>query len=161
EAFLQERPVEISREGDVITVRSRPEGKRPSPERRPKRTEGHYVVTIPKQFAVNLKTGAGPIDVQGLQGELKATTSGGNLKFIEVHGPIEGKTSGGSVQLEKCEGEIRVRTSGGNLSASGGGGSLDGKTSGGFVSVKGFQGPVDVVTIGGGIRVEDATGRLR
>lgn len=160
EAFLADRPVMVSQEGDTITVRSRAENRRNEPSRGKQRTEGRYRITVPSKFNADLKTSGGAIAVQDLTGEVNAATSGGALTFARLHGPLDGKTAGGTIQITGCEGQQSVKTSGGSITLTGGTGSFDGKTSGGPVKVTDFRGPVQVKSSGGPLTIENASGKL-
>jgi DUF4097 and DUF4098 domain-containing protein YvlB len=92
---------------------------------------------------------------------MKADTSGGELKFTRLHGPLDGRTAGGGIRLADCEGELKIKTSGGKIEVIGGSGSLDGETSGGSVVVKDFHGPARVETDGGGIEIANVDGKIR
>jgi DUF4097 and DUF4098 domain-containing protein YvlB len=110
-----------------------------------------YVVSIPSQFAADLKTAGGGITVAGLNGELKAKTSGGSLKFAEITGPIDGRTSGGSISLTKSTGESTLKTSGGSIKVLDHKGDLTARTSGGSITVERVEGNVQASTSGGSV----------
>lgn len=159
EAFLAERPVNFSPDGNTLTIYSR--ANRPKETSRgTQRTEGKYVITVPSQFSAQLKTDGGTIDVSDLNGEVQANSRGGDLKFARVQGRLEGVTAGGAVRVTGCDGAQHVKSSGGSIDVSGGAGSLKGSTSGGAVAVKNFRGPVEVKTAGGPINIENITGKV-
>jgi hypothetical protein len=159
-AFLRERPVTFAQDGNTITVQSRARDRSGWSWRGKQRLEGRYTITVPAQFAAQIKTSGGGISVADLTGEVKANTSGGGLKFARVHGSVGGHTSGGSVRVTNSEGDLNVNTSGGGIDVSGGAGTLKGGTSGGSVTVKDFRGAVAVKTSGGGINIENVKGRI-
>lgn len=160
EDYLREHPVTFTQDGNNVTIRSRSE-KRNSLWNGRNRAEGKYIIRVPAQFAAQLKTSGGGIEVNDLTGEVKSDTSGGGLKFARLHGPLNGGTSGGGIRVTDCEGALKVNTSGGGIEVSGGSGSLDGDTSGGPVTVKNFKGPAKVGTSGGGITIEKVTGSVK
>ena len=161
EAFLRERPVTFSQDGNTVTVRSPAKSKNGWSWRGKQRTEGKYTITVPAQFNAQLKTSGGGIAASDLTGDLKAETSGGGLKFTRLRGPLDGATSGGGIRVGECEGTLKVNTSGGGIEVSGGSGSLEGDTSGGSVGVKDFHGPVRVGSSGGGINIENVVGKVK
>src|ERR1700746_404551 len=59
-----------------------------------------FVISVPENFNLDLKTSGGGIAVEQLAGDVKSETSGGGLKFTEVRGPIHGHTSGGGIKLK-------------------------------------------------------------
>jgi hypothetical protein len=160
EAFLRERPVTFSQDGNTVTIRSRREKKSGESWRGSQRLEGKYTITVPAQFNTQLKTSGGGIDVSDVSGDVKAGTSGGGLKFTRLRGPLDGETSGGGIRVADCEGALKVHTSGGGIDVSRGAGTLNGDTSGGSVVVKDFRGAVQVETSGGGINIENVVGKV-
>jgi DUF4097 and DUF4098 domain-containing protein YvlB len=160
EEFLAERPVTIEQDGNTVTITSRAKSRNNGPSRGKQRTEGKYTIVLPAKFDAQLKTAGGAIAVSDLTGDVKAGTTGGELKFTQIHGALDGSTSGGAIQLAGCEGEQRVKTSGGGINVAAGSGSFDGATAGGPVAVKDFRGPVQVKTGGGGITVENVAGKV-
>jgi len=160
EEFLADRPVTFAEEGNTVTISSRAKTKNTGSSRGRQRTEGNYTITVPAQFNVELKTAGGGIVVSDLTGEVKAGTSGGELKFARLHGPLDGATSGGAIRVTDCVGAQQVKTSGGGIEVSGGTGSFDGNTSGGPVAVKDFRGSVEVKSTGGGITIENVAGKV-
>src|SRR5262249_4481045 len=158
EAFLADRPVEISQQGDTVTVHSRAVPGAVKPHGRT-RTQAKYQILVPATCQAHLQTGGGGISVSDLSAKVKASTSGGSLAFAHLRGDLDGKTSGGSIRLRDCEGAQKVNTSGGSIESDGGSGKLEGDTSGGRITVMGFRGPVRVETTGGGLTFKDVAGR--
>jgi len=158
--YLTDYPVQITQEGDTITVHCKNQKTRGINWSWSQVNEASYTITVPSQFNAKLMTAGGPITVDDLTGEVKADTSGGGLHFARIHGPLKGGTSGGPIHVNDCEGELKINTSGGGIDVMGGGGSLDGSTSGGSVTVRNFNGPADVGTSGGGITLERVAGKI-
>jgi hypothetical protein len=96
-----------------------------------------YVVTVPKDLAVTIKTSSGDLKVTGLggtttlksssgrikadavTGDLAMDTSSGNLEATGLSGgSVTGKSSSGSVELEfvKAPTKVEARTSSGDVS---------------------------------------------
>ena len=65
-------------------------------------------------------------------GDVKAKTSGGNIKVTDVMGAVNGQTSGGNVTLHGCKGGADVKTAGGSIEVENDGPVLA-KTSGGSI----------------------------
>jgi DUF4097 and DUF4098 domain-containing protein YvlB len=162
EAYLRDHPVQISQEGNSVTVRSRSKSKISWSLSLSGRNQNQakYTISVPAQFNAQLHTSGGPISISDLTGEVKADTSGGGLQFARLHGPLDGHTSGGGIDMTGCEGKLKIDTSGGGIKVAGGSGPLDGHTSGGSVSVKQFRGPAHLDTSGGGITLEDVAGEI-
>jgi putative adhesin len=119
-----------------------------------------YVVSIPSEFNVDLKTSGGGITVGDLRGEVRVNTSGGGLRIGKIEGPVIGNTSGGGISLAGCNGKAEIRTSGGGIDIGSGAGSITADTSGGSIEIGNFVGDVYVRTSGGGITAESVEGSI-
>jgi hypothetical protein len=160
EAFLGDRPVTFSQDGNTVKITSRVKTKLGNWWKGNQRTEGKYIITVPAPFSAQLKTAGGGVTVNDLAGDVKAETSGGGFRFARLHGTLDAETSGGAIRVTDCEGPLKVHTTGGSIEVAGGSGSLDGGTSGGRVTVKEFRGPARVESSGGGITIENVTGKV-
>jgi DUF4097 and DUF4098 domain-containing protein YvlB len=139
----------------------------------------HFMVTVPREFDVNLRTSGGNIEVGDLQGTAEVRTSGGNLRLGRIQGPVkaatsggnvtvvealerlEASTSGGNIQVDRATGSTRLRTSGGSITVAHASGALDASTSGGNVraTVDGpMHGPVALNTSGGSVELQVLAG---
>ena len=137
-----------------------------------------FLVTVPRQYNVDLHTSSGGVSVADLEGEVRARTSGGSLRFGNITGPVWGHTSGGSIELTACgssvdlktsggsvevvdvKGDVKAQTSGGSLRFGAVEGSIWGKTSGGSIKVASCSGEADVRTSGGSIRLQNVGGSV-
>jgi len=156
EAFLKDRPVTISQDGNTLTVRSRSDNKSWS-WRGSQRTEGKYTLKVPSRFNTDVRTSGGSIALSGLTGEAKAKTSGGSIKLADLHGSVNANTSGGSIRAKDVEGPVSVKTSGGGIDIENAKGKVDASTSGGSVAAS-FQSPlndeVQLKTSGGSVTLK-------
>lgn len=168
EEILARSPIESVKDGNAvrITVRSKDRagwlGKQPS-------LKVKFLVTVPRQFNLDLKTAGGSIEIADLTGQaglqtaggsiraasvdgsLTAKTAGGSIHAGSVTGSVEADTAGGSIQLGEVNGDVRARTAGGSIRVNGAGGTLDARTSGGSIDLKALAGPVHAETSGGSI----------
>ncbi|MEE9607002.1 MAG: DUF4097 family beta strand repeat-containing protein [Myxococcota bacterium] len=110
-------------------------------------------VRVPEEYSVDIETGAGSIDLQRLQGTVKARTSGGSIEIDEVEGEVDVRTSGGPVDADSIEGDLRIETSGGRIRVSEVSGRVEARTSGGGIQIHDVGGPVEARTSGGSISV--------
>jgi len=110
-----------------------------------------FVITVPRQYNLNLKTSGGGIDVSDLKGEVECRTSGGSLRFGNIDGVLNAKTSGGSIQLGGCTDRTDVHTSGGSIRIEKAGGPVKAQTSGGSIQVDEVLAAIDARTSGGSI----------
>lgn len=110
-------------------------------------------VRVPEDYSLDLRTGGGSIEVDGVGGSIRARTSGGRIDLEETGGPVRVHTSGGSISAEDVDGDLRARTSGGRIRASEVNGEVDVETSGGSIQIDQVPGPVEARTSGGSVTV--------
>lgn len=108
-----------------------------------------FLISVPSRYNLDLRTSGGSIEIDNVQGDVRAETSGGSLRFGDVKGPVYGKTSGGSVTVGRTEGNVEVYTSGGSIRIERAKGNVIAKTSGGSVTVDEVDGYIDAKTSGG------------
>jgi Toastrack DUF4097 len=159
EDYLRQHEVDFDQQGNNVIIRS----KYPHEDFRRWRRSSlnvRYVVSIPTEFNVDLKTSGGGIRVDDLRGEVRVKTSGGGLQFGKIEGPIIGNTSGGGITLAGCNGKVDVRTSGGGIDIGSGSGDLVAETSGGGIKIENFVGDAFVRTSGGAIRINRIEGAI-
>src|SRR6478736_5789805 len=111
-----------------------------------------FVVTVPKNFNLNLNTSGGNIGVASLAGNVHARTSGGDLKFARVDGDIDAGTSGGNITLQEGTAKAKLSTSGGNIEVDRAGGPTEVSTSGGDVKLHSVAQLISATTSGGDVK---------
>jgi hypothetical protein len=159
--ILDKHQVTINQEGSDVVVRARMTGG----ELRNLWSGGRnlqvrYEITVPHKFNLEAQTAGGAIQVQELEGKIKATTAGGGMDFAKIKGPIEARTSGGGINVADCTGNVNVDTAGGGIKIGEVGGEVVAQTSGGGITVQKVEGRVKVRTSGGGIRIDNAGGEV-
>ena len=152
----EELEVEFSQSGNTVEVHADFPGKW-NWGRGPK---VRFVVTVPKQFNVDLNTAGGSIRVADIEGDVRIKTSGGSLNMGEIDGTVWGRTSGGSISLDGCSRAVDVNTSGGSINIGDVGADLKAHTSGGSVTIGEVAGAADVNTSGGSISVAEVMGTI-
>ena len=158
---LRDHVVTTTQDGNKVEVRAEYKGpKSLSWFGRPPELQVSYVITIPRQFEVNLKTAGGNIKVADLGGKAQVHTSGGSLTLEKIEGPISGHTSGGNINVSSCRGQVDVHTSGGSLNLSDIEGDVTAKTSGGSIRAEKLTGKSSVKTSGGSIGVAGIKGSI-
>ena len=111
-----------------------------------------FVVTVPKNFNLNLNTSGGNISVASLNGNVHARTSGGDLEFARIDGDIDAGTSGGNITLKEGTARALLRTSGGDIAFDRAGGPTDVSTSGGNIKINSVAQLISATTSGGNVR---------
>ncbi|HVT46053.1 MAG TPA: DUF4097 family beta strand repeat-containing protein [Thermoanaerobaculia bacterium] len=119
-----------------------------------------YVVTVPEQFNVDLKTSGGSITVSSLTGAVDARTSGGSIHAGAVRGDVSARTSGGTIRVDKSSGSVTATTSGGSIRIGEAGGAVEARTSGGNIAIVRSGADIVAKTSGGSISIDAGGGRL-
>jgi hypothetical protein len=141
---------ELSAEGDEVTLKGRPRGWMPAVLGSP---HVRVRVRVPSEFSVDIRTGGGAIEIEGLEGEVRARSSGGAIEMGRIRGDVNAETSGGAIEAGEVDGELRARTSGGPIRVFAVTGSVEARTSGGPIEILGAGDRVDADTSGGAISV--------
>lgn len=110
-----------------------------------------FVITVPKQYHLNLNTSGGDIAVASLTGNVRAHTSGGDLDLARIAGEVDAGTSGGDIKLVEGTARAKLSTSGGNITVDRAGGPTDVSTSGGDITLNSVAQLVRASTSGGDI----------
>jgi hypothetical protein len=143
-----------------------------------------YEVTVPRGARVRLKTINGPVDVDGLSGDLEAESVNGELSLASLSGEVRAKTVNGAIQATfdnvPATGHHRFKTVNGGIEVSlpeGAGGDLEATTVNGGIDcelpldvktkkkrrLEGRLGPggatFDLSTVNGGIELVRGLGR--
>ncbi len=164
--------LKMSQSGNTVRVTFRPRGHGWS------RGSVEFDITVPKEFNTELRTAGGNIEftadikgqikgstsggdirLQGIAGTVDMSTSGGNVKAGDIQGDGELRTSGGDITLGSVNGELDISTSGGNIEVKTVGKSLRASTSGGDITIGDVGGEANVSTSGGNIEMGKVSGR--
>jgi DUF4097 and DUF4098 domain-containing protein YvlB len=120
--------------------------------------EVRFVVNVPSQYNVDLKTSGGDITVSDLNGQAKVNTSGGDIALGHIAGAVDAHTSGGDISMAGSQAGAMLSTSGGDIKVDNTAGALNAKTSGGSIDIGRAQGDLKAHTSGGSIEIGDAGG---
>lgn len=159
--ILDDFQIDFEQRGDDVSVTGRwlGEGGRWW-QRWRRKLRVRFVISVPIQYNVDVRTAGGSISVEDLEGEVKSKTSGGSLRFGHIRGPVYGRTSGGRITLAGCRGRAEVRTSGGSIRIGEVDGTVTATTSGGSIEIDRAAGPVRAETSGGSIHVKEVMGAI-
>jgi hypothetical protein len=158
--YLAATPLIIRKEANTVTVSARCEHSKNWSWSGETKMLARYNIHVPAETNVEVATGGGEISAAEISGSCHAETSGGNLKFTRLRGPLTASSAGGHVALDACDGAINVSTSGGKIDTVAGSGSLVATTAGGSIVVRNFSGDTKVETNGGALNLENIRGRL-
>jgi DUF4097 and DUF4098 domain-containing protein YvlB len=97
-------------------------------------------------------TSFGDVTVDRVTGDAEVTTSSGDIRLGEVHGSAVVKNSNGTTEVDRVSGDVRAKSSNGNVRIGRVGGGVNARTA---------NGDVRVAEVGRGeVVVETATGEL-
>jgi Toastrack DUF4097 len=77
-----------------------------------------FRISVPRNYNLKLKTGAGNIEVVDVYGNVNANTSGGSIRIKHVTGEIQAVTKGGNVSArmsDQLSADCYLSTSGGKV----------------------------------------------
>lgn len=141
---------ELSAHGDEVTLKGGPRGWMPAVLGSP---QVRVRVRVPSEFSLDIHTGGGSIEIEDLEGEVRARTSGGDIEMGRIRGDVDAETSGGAIEAGEVDGKLRARTSGGPIRVSAVTGRVEARTSGGPIEILGAGDRVNADTSGGAINV--------
>ncbi|MDP9379321.1 MAG: DUF4097 family beta strand repeat-containing protein [Chloroflexota bacterium] len=144
-----ERP-HVEREGDVVRVRQRPSGFLPAGLDL-KRVDVRFSLPASLEI-VELRTGMGRVDAEGL---------GGRSILITGNGALSLRASQGEANLTTGNGEMSIEDFSGSLTASTGNGRVRVNRLGGNLSLNTGNGPMEVLDAEGRVRASTGNGDLR
>jgi hypothetical protein len=155
EELLAGMKLDATQSGDDVTVTMRRKEKGSWFNWRSWNNEERIEVTVPKRYAVSVRTGGGGIELRDTTGSAKLNTSGGDVTAKNVNGNVELRTSGGTILADTIRGDVDANTSGGDVKLLQVDGKIRGNTSGGSVrcSLVGANRGISVRTSGGDIEV--------
>lgn len=70
------------------------------------RIELHFRITVPRRFDVDLKTQAGSIRVDGIEGQVRTRTAAGSVAIGDIVGSVQARTLAGSIHTGRVEGRV-------------------------------------------------------
>jgi DUF4097 and DUF4098 domain-containing protein YvlB len=111
-------------------------------------------IKVPRQANLDLHTGDGHVDLQGVRGNIALRSGDGHLRLSEIQGTLDARTGDGHIDAANIRGDLTLHTGDGPVVVSGADGSLHAQTGDGHMRVSGRFDLLDVKTGDGGI---DAT----
>jgi DUF4097 and DUF4098 domain-containing protein YvlB len=111
-------------------------------------------IRLPREMRVEVVAVNGRVDVEGVRGPVRARSSNGSIKVIDVIGDVEVATSNARVCCVGTCGRLTARSSNGRIEIERHRGALNASTSNGLIRAE-LQG-----TEGGGIELATSNGRI-
>lgn len=125
---------------------------------RKKQSGIHFVISIPSEFNLDVKTGAGSITIgekQSITGKIKARTGAGMIDVGRVRGSIDLQSGGGEIAIGDVQGDANVTTGGGNVECESISADAEIRTGGGNVHIKSVGMSLKCDVGGGSITVDE------
>ncbi|MEQ1757352.1 MAG: DUF4097 family beta strand repeat-containing protein [Vicinamibacterales bacterium] len=111
-----------------------------------------YLVTVPRDTSLRLRTGSGDVVIGDLKGPVAAQLGSGNIRVGRVGGDVRVRTGSGDIELQEALGAINVSTGSGDVLVQATGASRAEVTTG--------SGDVEVEGAGGALRVRTGSGEI-
>jgi hypothetical protein len=127
-------------------------------------------VRVPRPYALDLRTTAGPVRVEKTEGALRVRSDDGDVELRGVTGEIKVRVLAGSVEATDVAGDLEVKTAEGDLEIAGVDGELQARTTlghidiervTGAVSARAAEGDLDLREVEGPIEVRTGRGAIR
>jgi len=115
-------------------------------------------IKLPHDANIDLNTGDGNVDVQGISGAAVVRSGDGNLELSEMEGSLQAHTGDGNIDMRNLRGNLNMRTGDGRIEATGIDGSLRAETGDGRIRVSGRFDLLDVRTGDGGVEASALSG---
>jgi DUF4097 and DUF4098 domain-containing protein YvlB len=108
-------------------------------------------IKVPRTADLDLHTGDGNVDVQGVRGTVLLRSGDGHLNLSELEGKLNANTGDGNIDMRNVRGDVFLHTGDGRIDVVGADGSLRAETGDGRVRINGRFDVLDVKTGDGGI----------
>ena len=115
-------------------------------------------VRMPKSADLELHTGDGSIDMDSMEGNVRATTSDGRVNIAQINGKIEVNSSDGAIVARALKGHVKLSTSNGSIRATELDGECNVSSSDGSVTVEGRFDSLNVHSSDGSVTTRIAAG---
>jgi hypothetical protein len=122
--------------------------------------ETRYTLTIPKKLNLFVKTRAGHITIDDVDGPVTAWSAGGHISAGHIGGAADIHTAGGHITVADSTGPATLKTAGGHIKIGDVGGDLVANTAGGHIEAGHVKGSVKSRTAGGHISIAQADGAI-
>jgi hypothetical protein len=147
--------VRIEQQGTTVRVRTT----------RPAGLSNLYVslqIRVPEGTPLDLSSGSGGIEVEGIRGDVRAETGSGSVIATSIVGNVVLNSGSGSVEARNVEGSLSIDSGSGSLTVQGINGDLEAHTGSGGIDVLGAEGNVRLDTSSGTVEYQGApTGDCR
>ncbi len=121
----------------------------------------HFRITVPRHFDVDVKTLAGALRVDGVEGEVRVRTAAGNVTVGDTTGNVRARTYAGSIHTGRVQGRVEASSWAGAIRVQEATGGIEARSKSGGVAafVSGLsRGKNRVTSFAGNVEVRLAEG---
>ena len=119
------------------------------------------VIHVPSKFNIDLTSNSGDLKILGIyEGNLEASTGGGDITFDDIKGKVDVSTSGGDITAGDVVGDIFIKTMGGDISLKSVSKDAEISTNGGDIKIGEVGNYLKVTTFGGDIKIDKIGGSV-
>ncbi len=94
------------------------------------------LVKVPERYNVDFTSGAGNVDVSGLEGRIEGRTGAGNITLANLRGTVDVSSGAGNIDLAGDVEQVKVHTGAGNVDLNGLTGAVEASTGAGNVTAE-------------------------
>ncbi len=117
-----------------------------------------YEVVVPANTRVELKTGSGRVELEGVTGPARLQTGSGDVRGGNIAGAVDAHTGSGSIDLASVQGDVKAHTGSGDVRVEGAP-NIDVETGSGSIKLSGIRGGLRAHTGSGDVDAEGAPER--
>jgi hypothetical protein len=120
-----------------------------------------FKISVPYNCAVNVDNPKGGITVLGVENEVYAVNSEGDMKFTRIKGPVFIETLAAKLTLTEIIGDINIISSGSEIDFTAITGRIEVKSTSGSITARDIDGPVGISSTSGPIDVSELLGDIK
>jgi DUF4097 and DUF4098 domain-containing protein YvlB len=114
-----------------------------------------YDVTVPSTTKLDSRTGSGTVEIDSLQGPVKAESGSGHIRVSKISNQVSLNTGSGGIELDGADGNVTAHTGSGHIKLYNVRGGLDASTGSGGIEAEGSATrDWELHTGSGGIRIK-------
>lgn len=107
-------------------------------------------VEVPRRYNVDFATGAGNVEIAGLNGAVEGETGAGNIALGDINGPVAVRSGAGNVAVEGATDRLSVEVGAGNVELEGVRGQVEARTGAGNIEAYITRQPEGASTLSSG-----------
>lgn len=117
-------------------------------------------VWVPREFSVDIRSSAGPVRIQDIEGSVRARARNAGIEVRGVSGPVKLRVVNGPVEVEELTGNLQVTSSEGSIQVAWVTGNVEARTTSGPIEMRHIDGEVTAKTLNGAIELAQVRGPI-